>query len=217
MEQRVEAIFRGDAGHALWLLEHPPLYTAGTSARPDDLLTPDRFPVYRTGRGGQYTYHGPGQRVAYVMRDLRRDGRDVRAHVCRLEQWMIDTLAAFGLAGERRDGRIGIWLIGHDPLTGAAVERKIAAVGVRVRRWVAYHGIALNVAPDLSHFAGIVPCGIRQHGVTSLKDQGLEATMAEVDQVLLKHFTPIFGGPIHETDLPASAPDGDRPLLSARS
>src|SRR3954468_18793667 len=157
MEERVAAIREGRAAELVWLLEHPPLYTAGTSARPEDLLQPDRLPVYRSGRGGQYTYHGPGQRIAYVLLDLDRPGRgrDVRCHVWRLEEWMIRTLARFGVAGERRDGRIGIWVAGP-----GGREDKIAAVGVRVRRWVTFHGVALNVEPDLDQFRGIVPCGI---------------------------------------------------------
>ncbi len=187
MEARVAGIHAGTAPEQVWLLEHPPLYTAGTSARVRDLLDPDRFPVYRSGRGGQYTYHGPGQRVAYVMLDLARRGPDLRAFVFGLEQWIIDTLKDFGIAGARRDGRVGIWVE-----RGPGREDKIAAIGVRVRRWVTFHGIALNVAPDLSHYAGIVPCGIAEHGVTSLADLGVSATMAEVDAALRRHFQAVL-------------------------
>jgi lipoyl(octanoyl) transferase len=175
----------------VWLLEHPPLYTAGTSALSSDLLTPDRFPVFRTGRGGQFTYHGPGQRVAYVMLDLNRRTADVRAFVQALEEWIIRTIGTFGIAGERRPGMIGVWV--RRPEKGPGVEEKIAAVGIRLRRWVSFHGIALNVAPDLSHFAGIVPCGIRDRGVTSLADHGVNASMEEVDRVLRHEFEAVFG------------------------
>ena len=188
MEKRAAAIRAGDAGELVWLLEHPPLYTAGTSARDEDLLTPDRFPVYRTGRGGQFTYHGPGQRVAYVLLDLDRRGRDIRAHVCHLEDWVIRTLAIFGIRGERRSGRVGIWVPRPE-----GREDKIAAIGVRVRRWVTLHGLALNVAPDLGHFAGIVPCGIREHGVTSMAALGASADLAAVDAVLRQTFPQAFG------------------------
>ncbi len=188
MERRVAAIRSGDAPEAVWLLEHPPLYTAGTSADPGDLLQPDRFPVHQAGRGGQYTYHGPGQRVAYVMMDLKNRDSDVRAYVRDLEDWIIATLARFGVAGERRAGRVGIWVARE-----GGREDKIAAIGVRVRRWVSYHGISINVAPDLSHFDGIVPCGISQHGVTSLADLGLNITMAALDAALLQTFAEIFG------------------------
>ena len=187
MEAHVAAIRAGTAPEAVWLLEHPPLYTAGTSARGEDLLDPHRFPVYRSGRGGQYTYHGPGQRIAYVMLDLARRGPDVRAFVFGLEQWIIDTLAEFAVIGERRDGRVGIWVD-----RGAGREDKIAAIGVRVRRWVTFHGIAVNVAPDLSHYAGIVPCGIAEHGVTSLADLGVAATMDDVDAALRRHFAAVL-------------------------
>jgi lipoyl(octanoyl) transferase len=173
-------------------LEHPPLYTAGTSARVEDLLDPNRLPVYRSGRGGQYTYHGPGQRIAYVMLDLNRFGRDVRCHVWRLEEWMISALARFNVRGERRDGRIGIWVAASD-----GREDKIAAIGVRVRRWVSYHGVALNVDPDLDNFRGIVPCGIAPaatgHGVTSLAKLGITASMADVDIALRATFDDVFG------------------------
>jgi len=187
MEARVAAIREGTAPELVWLLEHPPLYTAGTSARDEELLDPGRLPVHRTGRGGRYTFHGPGQRVAYVMLDLVRRDRDVRCHVHRLEEWMIGTLARFGVRGERRDGRVGIWVV--RPGGG---EDKIAAIGVRVRRWVTYHGVALNVAPELDHYRGIVPCGIAEHGVTSLAALGISATMAEVDDVLGATFPAIF-------------------------
>jgi lipoyl(octanoyl) transferase len=193
MEERVDAIARGDAPELVWLLEHPPLYTAGTSAEDSDLLDPDRFPVYRTGRGGQYTYHGPGQRVAYVMLDLKRRGPDVRRFVHDLEEWLIRTLDRFGVQGERREGRVGIWVDrGRDGnLPGR--EDKIAAIGVRVRRWVTFHGVALNVEPDLSHFGGIVPCGISGHGVTSLVDLGRPATMEDVDAALRASWDEVFG------------------------
>jgi lipoyl(octanoyl) transferase len=189
MEERVAAIRAGTAPELVWLLEHPPLYTAGTSARPDDLLDHGRFPVYATGRGGQHTYHGPGQRVGYVMLDLKRRGADVRAYVHRLEEWLIATLARFNVKGERREGRVGIWVA-----RGAGREDKIAAIGVRVRHWVTYHGVALNVDCDLSHFAGIVPCGIAtpQFGVTSLLDLGITATMADVDVALREAFDDVF-------------------------
>jgi lipoyl(octanoyl) transferase len=186
MEERAAAIRDRGAPELVWLLEHPALYTAGTSAQPADLLAPGALPVFKTGRGGQYTYHGPGQRVAYVLLDLDRRGRDVRLHVRRLEEWMILTLARFSIAAGRRDGRVGIWVA-----TGMG-EAKIAAIGVRVRRWVTYHGVALNIAPDLSHYAGIVPCGIREHGVTSMSALGVEATMAEVDEVLPTGFAEAF-------------------------
>jgi lipoyl(octanoyl) transferase len=188
MERRVAAIRAGTAPEMLWLLEHPPLYTAGTSARPEDLLDPQRLPVYKSGRGGQYTYHGPGQRIAYVMLDLNRYGRDVRCHVWRLEEWMIRALTRFNVRGERRDGRIGIWIAG-----AGGREDKIAAIGVRVRHWVSYHGVALNVDPDLDHFRGIVPCGVTDHGVTSLARLGITASMAEVDIALRATFDEVFG------------------------
>jgi lipoyl(octanoyl) transferase len=187
MEARVAAIREGTAPELVWLLEHPPLYTAGTSARDDELLDPGRLPVHRTGRGGRYTFHGPGQRIAYVMLDLARRDRDVRCHVHRLEEWMIRTLARFGVRGERRAGRVGIWVA--RPEGG---EDKIAAIGVRVRRWVTYHGVALNVAPDLDHYRGIVPCGISGHGVTSLARLGVAATMTAVDDALRATFDEIF-------------------------
>lgn len=188
MEEHVAAMHRGTAGELVWLLEHPPLYTAGTSADPAELLEPDRFPVFRTGRGGRHTYHGPGQRVAYVMLDLRDRGADVRAYVHQLESWVIATLARFNVRGERREGRVGIWV----PRRGGR-EDKIAAIGVRIRRWISFHGIAINVEPDLSHFTGIVPCGIAEHGVTSLVDLGLPVTMSEVDSALRATFDEVFG------------------------
>lgn len=193
MEQRVSAISAGDAPELVWLLEHPPLYTAGSSAKPEDLLDPERFPVFRAGRGGEYTYHGPGQRIAYAMLDLNRRGRDVRAYVHNLEEWLIRTLARFGVKGERREGRVGIW-IDMGPYDGApGRENKIAAIGVRLRRWVSFHGVALNVEPDLSHYEGIVPCGISEHGVTSLVELGIPVTMDEVDTALRAAFDEVFG------------------------
>jgi len=187
MEERVAAIRAGAAPELVWLLEHPPLYTAGTSARDADLVEPALFPVFRSGRGGQYTYHGPGQRVGYVMLDLSRRGGDLRAYVTGLEEWLIRTLARFRLKGERRPGRVGIWID-----EGGGRESKIAAIGVRVRRWITFHGVSLNVDPDLSHYRGIVPCGIHEHGVTSLAEQGIAATMPEVDIALKAAFAEIF-------------------------
>jgi len=189
MERRVEQIRAGAACQLVWLLEHPPLYTAGTSADPGDLLAPDRFPVYRTGRGGQYTYHGPGQRVAYVMLDLKQRGQDVRRYVTDLEEWVIRALAQFNVRGLRREGRVGIWVE-----RSGGREDKIAAIGVRVRRWVTFHGIAVNVEPDLSHFEGIVPCGIGEEklGVTSLVDLGLPVTMTDLDNALMATFNEVF-------------------------
>ena len=195
MEARIAAIRTGEAPELVWLLEHPPLYTAGTSARPEDLLDPRRMPVYCSGRGGRHTYHGPGQRIAYVLLDLDRRGRDVRCHVWRLEEWIIAGLARFNVKGERRDGRVGVWVAGRD-----GREDKIAAIGVRVRHWVSYHGVALNVDPDLDHFRGIVPCGIAPeisgHGVTSLAVLGITASMAEVDIALRATFDKIFTSPL---------------------
>jgi lipoyl(octanoyl) transferase len=209
MEQRVADIRAARAPEMVWLLEHPALYTAGTSAQDGDLLEPARFPVYRSGRGGQFTYHGPGQRVAYVMLDLKRRGGDVRRFVQDLESWIIAALARFNVQGERRAGRIGIWIDRghHDSLRGGAQgartgrEDKIAAIGVRLRHWVSYHGIAINVEPDLSHFDGIVPCGIptsipggvKGHGVTSLVDLGLPVTLADLDVALKLAFDEVFG------------------------
>ena len=187
MEARATAIRAGTATEALWLLEHPPLYTAGTSARPEDLRDPDRFPVHEARRGGQYTYHGPGQRVVYCMLDVATRGRDVRAFVTTLERWVIDALAEFGLRGEIRAGRVGVWIARPDkpPLPdGTPREDKIAAIGIRLRRWVSFHGLSINVEPDLSHFDGIVPCGISGHGVTSLVDLGLPVQMADLDAAL---------------------------------
>lgn len=196
MEARVEAIRRGAAPEAVWLLEHPPLYTAGTSARPRDLREPGRFPVHETRRGGQYTYHGPGQRVAYVMLDLARRDRDVRAHVHRLERWIVAALASFAVSAGTAPGRVGVWVPRPErpPLPdGTPREDKLAAIGVRVRRWVAFHGVAINVEPDLSHFEGIVPCGIEGHGVTSLVDLGLPVTLEDLDLALLDAFAAVFG------------------------
>ena len=196
MEQRVEAIARGDADECIWLLEHPPLYTAGTSARPADLIDPDRFPVHEARRGGEYTYHGPGQRVVYVMLDIGRRGRDVRRFVQQLETWVIATLDSFNIKGEIRPGRVGVWVERPDkPLTatGAVQEDKVAAIGLRIRKWVSFHGVSINVEPDLSHFDGIVPCGITDHGVTSLVDLGLPVTMGDVDVALRQSFGTVFG------------------------
>lgn len=192
MEARAEAIARGEAGELVWLLEHPPLYTAGVSARDADLLDPDRFPVHRTGRGGQFTYHGPGQRVAYVMLDLSARRKDVRAFVAALEAWIIAALGRLAVDGVVREGRVGVWVERRSP-GAAAREDKIAAIGVKVRRWVSFHGIALNVEPDLAHFSGIVPCGQTEHGVTSLADLGLTASMDDADEALRQAFREIFG------------------------
>ena len=186
MEARATAIADGTAGEQVWLLEHPPIYTAGTSANDADLLEA-RFPVYRTGRGGQFTYHGPGQRVGYAMLDLKQRKPDVRAYVQDLEQWLIETLALFNVKGERRAGRVGIWVQRSEK------EDKIAALGVRIKRWVTLHGMALNVDPDLTHFSGIVPCGIKAHGVTSLAELGIIVSMADVDLALKQSFKKIFG------------------------
>lgn len=196
MEARVAAIAAGAAAERVWLVEHPPLYTAGTSAKPEDLVEPDRFPVHATGRGGEFTYHGPGQRVAYVMLDLTRRRQDLRAYVAALEAWIIAALWEHHVRGERREDRVGVWVRRPDKpeiAPGVAAEDKIAAIGIRVRRWVTYHGISLNVEPDLSHFAGIVPCGIRGHGVTSLVDLGLPVGMTDVDVVLKRTFETVFG------------------------
>jgi len=192
MEERVAAIRDGRAPELVWLVEHPPLYTAGTSADGKDLLAPERFPVYRSGRGGEFTYHGPGQRVVYVMLDLKRRGPDVRRFVNDLEAWIIRALAAFSVNGERREGRVGIWVTRPGQ---PGREDKIAAIGVRVRRWVTYHGIAINVEPDLEHFSGIVPCGISEHGVTSLVDLGLPVGLADLDVALRASFPGVFGEP----------------------
>lgn len=188
MEERVADIATGRKSEMIWFLQHDPLYTAGTSAQENDLVDPDRFPVFKAGRGGQYTYHGPGQRIVYVMMDLKKRGRDVRAFVCALEDWIIETLAEFGIESGRRDGRIGVWVVKPD-----GTDAKIAALGIRIRRWVSFHGISINLDPDLSHFTGIVPCGIKQHGVTSFSDLGIDATMADLDDALKRHFTSRFG------------------------
>ena len=197
MEARAAAIAEGAAEEAIWLVEHPPLYTAGTSARIEDLTDPDRFPVYESKRGGQYTYHGPGQRVAYVMLNVAKRGRDVRCFVRQLEQWVIATLDEFNIKGEIRQGRVGVWVVrGDKPLgvTGQPQEDKIAAIGIRLRKWVSFHGISINVEPNLEHFTGIVPCGITEHGVTSLVDLGLPVTMADVDVALRRRFEEVFEG-----------------------
>jgi len=196
MEARAEAIRSGAASEMVWLVEHPPLYTAGTSARSEDLIDPDRFPVFAAGRGGEYTYHGPGQRVAYVMLDLKRRREDVRAFVAALEEWIIGTLAAFNVRGERREDRVGVWVVRPDRPAlpdGSPAEDKIAAIGIRLRRWVSFHGIAINVEPDLGHFGGIVPCGVSDHGVTSLVDLGLPVSMADLDLALKSAFEDVFG------------------------
>jgi lipoyl(octanoyl) transferase len=200
MEARVEAISRGEAAELIWLLEHPPLYTAGVSAKSADLLAPDRFPVFASGRGGQFTYHGPGQRVAYVMIDLGRRGRDLRAFVRGLEAWIIEALASLGVVGERRCDRIGVWVARNEGGQPAR-EDKIAAIGIKVRRWVSFHGVSLNVAPNLEHFAGIVPCGIAEQGVTSLSALGLDVSMEDVDLALKAAFRDIFG-PVVDTPPP---------------
>ncbi|MCS0496685.1 lipoyl(octanoyl) transferase LipB [Ancylobacter sp. MQZ15Z-1] len=191
MDRLAEAIAAGRADETVWLLEHPPLYTAGTSARREDLVDPDRFPVFETGRGGQFTYHGPGQRVAYVMLDLKRRAPDVRRYVAALEEWLIRTLAAFNVRGERREDRVGVWV--RHPTKAGEGEDKIAALGIRVRRWVTMHGVSLNVEPELAHFEGIVPCGVREHGVTSLVELGLPVTMEDVDLALRREFEVLFG------------------------
>ena len=191
MEARADAIARGEADEAIWLLEHPPLYTAGTSAKPDDLTEPDRFPVYEAKRGGQYTYHGPGQRVAYVMLNVGERGHDVRRFVQDLETWVIAALAEFNVTGEIREGRVGVWVGRPEKpcaVDGSVREDKIAALGIRLRKWVSFHGLSINVDPDLGHFSGIVPCGIRGHGVTSLVDLGMPVTMADLDLALRRTF-----------------------------
>ena len=188
MEARAAAIAAGDAAECIWLLEHPPLYTAGTSARRDDLRMPDRFPVYETKRGGQYTYHGPGQRVVYTMLDVGKRGHDVRRFVHDLETWVIRTLDSFNIKGEIREGRVGVWVSRPDRGT----EEKVAAIGIRLRRWISFHGISINVEPDLEHFSGIVPCGIAEHGVTSLVDLGLPVTMDDLDLALKDSFGRVF-------------------------
>jgi len=208
MEARVADIRAGRAGELLWLLEHPPLYTAGTSARPADLLEPSRFPVHVAGRGGQYTYHGPGQRVVYAMLDLRTRRQDVRRFVSDLEEWTIRTLGRFNVTAERRAGRVGVWVVRPDKPRlpdGSPREDKIAAIGVRIRHWVSFHGISINVEPDLSHYAGIVPCGIAEHGVTSLVDLGLLVTLADLDAALAETFMDVFGAPSANDVRPSAA------------
>lgn len=202
MEAHVAAILAGEANELVWLLQHPPLYTAGTSAKPGDLLMPDRFPVHTTGRGGEYTYHGPGQRVAYVMLDLTKRGRDARKFVCNLEAWLIKSAAAFGVTAGIREGRVGVWVE-----RGDGREDKIAAIGVRLRRWISFHGIAFNVAPDLTHFSGITPCGISdpRYGVTSLADLGVRASMDDFDAALHLAFNEVFG-PAQIVSPPAMKP-----------
>ncbi|MDJ0820610.1 MAG: lipoyl(octanoyl) transferase LipB [Paracoccaceae bacterium] len=198
MEARVAAIEVGEAEECVWLLEHPPMYTAGTSAKREDLKDPDRFPVYPTKRGGQYTYHGPGQRVVYVMLDVGKRGRDVRCFVRDLEAWVIATLAEFNLTGHIRDGRVGVWIERPDKPrlpAGGMAEDKIAALGIRLRKWVSFHGLSINVEPDLSHFDGIVPCGITDYGVTSLVDLGLPVTMDDVDVALRRSFEAVMATP----------------------
>lgn len=195
MEARVAAIAAGEAPECIWLLEHPPLYTAGTSANPADLTDPDRFPVHQAHRGGQYTYHGPGQRVIYVMLDLNRRGRDVRAFIQTLEAWVIAALAEFNVTGHIREGRVGVWVERPNrPPTanGDMADEKIAAIGIRLRKWISFHGISINVEPELEHFSGIVPCGISDHGVTSLVDLGLPVTMDDLDVALKRHFGRVF-------------------------
>jgi lipoyl(octanoyl) transferase len=194
MDARVAAIIAGDASELVWLLEHPPLFTSGTGTRAEDLAGTGRFPLFESGRGGRLTYHGPGQRVAYAMIDLRQRAPDLRRYVAGLEEWIIRTLAAFGVTGERREDRVGVWV--RRPAKGAGCEDKVAAIGVRVRKWVTLHGISVNVAPDLSHYEGILACGVAEpkFGVTSLKDLGVQASMAEVDTALRTHFEEVFGG-----------------------
>ena len=196
MEDRAARIAAGEADECIWLVEHPPLYTAGTSAKREDLTDPDRFPVFESKRGGQYTYHGPGQRVAYVMLDVGKRGHDVRLFVQQLEAWVIAALAEFNVKGEIREGRVGVWVERKDkPLTvtRAVAEDKIAAIGIRLRKWISFHGISINVDPELEHFSGIVPCGITEHGVTSLVDLGLPVTMEDLDVALRRSFDDIFG------------------------
>ncbi len=195
METRVNAILAGDAAEQIWLVEHPPMYTAGTSAKKQDLKTPDMFDVFESRRGGEYTYHGPGQRVAYVMLDLNKRGRDVRAYVGKLENWVISTLADFNVQAGSREGRVGVWVDRPERpalADGRIAEDKIAAIGVRIRRWVTFHGISINVEPDLGHYSGIVPCGIADYGVTSLVDLGIPATMDDLDIALKRRFADIF-------------------------
>ena len=198
MENRAAGIAAGTIGECIWLVEHPPLYTAGTSAKPADLTDPDRFPVYPSKRGGQYTYHGPGQRVVYVMLDVGKRGHDVRRFVQQLEDWVIATLDQFNVKGEIREGRVGVWVTRHDKplgINGQPQEDKIAAIGIRLRKWISFHGISINVEPDLSHFSGIVPCGITEHGVTSLVDLGLPVEMGDLDVALRNTFATVFEAP----------------------
>ena len=195
MDNHVQKIISGEADEKIWLLEHPSLYTAGTSANKKDLVEPNRFPVFQTKRGGQYTYHGPGQRVVYVMLDLNKRGKDVKKFVENLESWIIGTLAEFNVVGKSRSGRVGIWVERHDKpknINGLIEEEKIAAIGVRLRKWITFHGLSINVDPDLSHFQGIVPCGIKEHGVTSLIDLGLPVSMTDLDIALTKSFSKVF-------------------------
>jgi lipoyl(octanoyl) transferase len=214
MDARVADIVAGRASEQVWLLEHPPLYTAGTSAKVADLIEA-RFPVHQTGRGGQLTYHGPGQRVAYAMLDLRRRGPDLRRYVATLEEWIIRTLAAFNVRGERREDRIGVWV--RRPDKGEGFEDKIAAIGIRVKHWVTLHGIALNVDPDLSHFSGIVPCGVseQRYGVTSLADLGITVSMPEVDMIMRREFGALFGSTAHAVGSTENASPGRRNRTSA--
>ncbi|MEP2640754.1 lipoyl(octanoyl) transferase LipB [Roseobacter sp.] len=209
MEARADAVFAGHAEECVWLVEHPPLYSAGTSARIEDLTDPDRFPVYETRRGGQYTYHGPGQRVAYVVLNVGQRGHDVRLFVQQLEAWVIATLDAFNVTGVIRDGRVGVWVERPEKpaqADGTPAEDKIAAIGIRLRKWISFHGISLNVEPDLRHFDGIVPCGIQAHGVTSLVDLGLPVEMSDVDLALRAAFTDIFGDTPQPRPSPGLAP-----------
>ena len=195
MDSHVDQMINGNADEKIWLLEHPALYTAGTSANNNDLIEPNRFPVFHTNRGGQFTYHGPGQRIAYVMLDLNNRGKDIKAFVEKLEAWIVHTLAEFNVVGRTRNGRIGIWVERNDkPKTvrGAPEEEKIAAIGIRLRKWITFHGLSINVEPDLTHFQGIVPCGITDHGVTSLVDLGLPVSMADLDNALKKSFFKVF-------------------------
>ena len=196
MEKRVAAILAGEAPEQIWLVEHPPMFTAGTSAKREDLVAPDMFDVFESRRGGEYTYHGPGQRVAYAMLDLNKRGRDVRAYVANLEVWIIKTLAQFNVQAGRREGRVGVWVDRPErpPLAdGRMAEDKIAAIGVRIRKWVTFHGISINVAPDLDHYNGIVPCGLSDYGVTSLVDLGIPASMGDLDTALQQSFADVFG------------------------
>lgn len=198
MERHIEAMRRGDAPEAVWLLEHPPIYTAGTSAKPEDLLEPKKLPVFQSGRGGQYTYHGPGQRIVYLMLDLGRHGKDVRCFVRRIENWIVEALQTLGVDGRVREGRTGIWV--SRPEKGPRAEDKIAAIGIRLRHWISFHGVSINVAPDLDHYNGIVACGIRDQGVTSLSDLGRNLTMRDVDQALYATFSNHFSPKVQMAD-----------------